>query len=1469
MQPVSNSTLLMESMEACGVYFSDNPLSMEGTILYPQYYRHNGLRRAVQMVAPTLRPVDRLELPRDAVLHAMAEDESQYGISQDDPILAGETRMMSVEHIVKLAGDKGPPRSTARPVSNMTRDYRQRNRRIRQLPNIDAALRDPASLLIENYGLLPHLYRYTQTFFASYNKWWNIQATVWHTAAAVAEKSNRHQFMVCHLPTRLPTLTQLNKAETVLSRAALAAFSEPSALFILEMWKWFGAHREGSLIGQLSQEQLNKINLVWIESGQWFVMNLGMVNQWRKGDDAPDASVNPQQMQRRFLRLLMFLQEARTTSTDVEMTAPSEGTVVAPAPTPTGNPDKPLANTQTVQSEPVKIKIEKTENSAARTITLKPGMNIDVLPDHPIEETQANIQAIDDAITRDLEAMERLMAEMDERTAVTDDSVHEIEEREVPVASEVEEQIVYRPEERTLEQAVMDKVDALANKGQVSAPEYRRFLALSSAYKKLPDPYGKQETMEKGAQVHYKDALIQDTITVPDQKTVFDKSMLKSSLLDFDPRYVRDFLPKDIVRMGLNVQNAGVCITGWSVEDVEDAMGHYEVHSIQVTPVRGKPSTWNLRIPKVREDGTFKSNGVRYLMRKQRTDKPIRKISPSEVSLTSYYSKTNVKRSEKKVHNYTQWLTDQIAARGMDENDQSVTNIVLGDVFNTYDEPPRIYSVLAQRFRSFRLNDIDFMFDYRARAEHFGAERVADAEKGGMTVMGVREKNLIVVDRSDTLYEVSGDLITELGRFEGLAGLRGKQPMEMTEVKISNKDLPVGIVLAYLIGLEPLMALLKLTPRRIPAGERLSLSDDDFALRFEDVALVFPRDNKLASMVLSGFMPFENSLRNYPAHLFDKKDIYLPILEANHIGLRYLREMDLMNELFVDPITKMLLEQMGEPTTLVGLLVRSCELLLTDWAPAETDMNYMRSRGYERVAGVIYAEMVRSIRQHRAKGQQGNSKLEMPPYAVWQAIQQDGAVKLVEESNPIHNLKEKEEITFSGTGGRSGRSMVARTRQFHKSDLGVISEATKDSSDVAITTFMTANPNLVDLYGNTRPYDPKTDGPASLMSTTSLFSPCIDRDDGKRVNFASIQHSSGTFAKGYGPMPLRTGYDQIIAHRTDDLFATTAKQDGKVVAINKNAIVVENADGSRKAVQLGRRFGTAAGSTFPHELTTTLKVGDKVRAGDAIAYNSRYFAPDPLNPRQVLMHGGVMVRVAIMDTADTLEDSSVISQETADLLETEITKPRDIVVKFSDAVHHVVGVGDEVDAESILCTIEDAVSADSNLFGDDSIDVLRQIAANNPKAKFKGKVEGVEVFYHGDIEDLSPSLQELAIESDRDRRRLARDLSEKYTSGSANEGMRVDGNPLAYQHAVIRVYITGKVPAGVGDKGVYCNQLKTIFGRVMTGVNTSEDGQPIGGLFGYQSISARIVNSAELMLTTNAFLYHASQLVADAYFGDK
>ena len=353
--------------------------------------------------------------------------------------------------------------------------------------------------------------------------------------------------------------------------------------------------------------------------------------------------------------------------------------------------------------------------------------------------------------------------------------------------------------------------------------------------------------------------------------------------------------------------------------------------------------------------------------------------------------------------------------------------------------------------------------------------------------------------------------------------------------------------------------------------------------------------------------------------------------------------------------------------------------------------------------------------------------------------------------------------------------------------------------------------------------------------------------------------------EGYRPALVRTGYEQVIANRTSDLFAATAKKSGKVVALTEKGIIIEYDDGDRLAVELGRRFGKSSDLHIPHNVVTDMKLGQKVKEGDVVAYNTNFFFKDRLNPDGVSMSMSLTAKVVLLESTKTLDDSSAISEKLAEKLKTKIGYSRAIVVNFKDSVEKLVKVGDQLTSESILCYIQDEVTARSGAFDEDTIDTLRMLSAQSPQAKHRGIVEKIEVFYHGDKEDMSATLKAIANASDRELAVKMKSLGQKPVTGSVDNTYRIDGAPLQLDTLVIRVYITDLVPAGIGDKGVFANQLKTVFCDVMKHPYVSESGVEIDAVFGNKSVFNRIVNSPYLIGTATTLLKIIGRKAVSAY----
>ena len=860
---------------------------------------------------------------------------------------------------------------------------------------------------------------------------------------------------------------------------------------------------------------------------------------------------------------------------------------------------------------------------------------------------------------------------------------------------------------------------------------------------------------------------------------------------------------------------------------------------------------------------------------------PIRKIAPDRVALTSYYGKTFVFRSEKKVNNYGWWLQNKITEIGLNNEDIRVVDIYPANVFDNEFIAPRLYSTLAMMFNGFTVNYqskevsgvtemLVLSFDHTKRVELFGDEAIKLYETDGNVIMGHNKAgSFLVVDKNDQLYIGKKGSLNYLGTIEELIGLDRVTPIDFAELKVMSKSVPVGLVLAYDVGLTKLIQHFKIKSRihHVGTGRLQADPATEFWIEFNDAILIFSKDDPLTKIIFAGFNEYWKTIKQFSIYEFDRRSVYFNVLESNGISVRYLRELDLMNQMFVDPITRDLLIEMKEPTDFRGLLIRSCEMLLNDQHPKEFDGAYMRIKGYERFAGAVYNELVETLRSHNARTGKANLALDFNPNSVWNKITQDRAVTLTSEINPIQYLKEVEAVTYNGTGGRSAISMTKNSRVYHDNDMGTVSEATVDSSDVALNIYTPANPLFTSVRGISKRYNKEKIDPTSLLSTSALISPSADREDPKRTNFISIQHSHAIACDSYRALPLRTGYERVLAHRMNDLFAQTAKKDGKVISVSDTGIVVEYKDGKTDSFVLGRRYGNSAGLTVPHLLTTGLKPGDKFKFGDTLCFNPSFFEKDIFDPTQVIWKAGILTKVALLESSDTLEDSSVISRKIANQCATAITKVKNVIINFDQSPRKVVKVGTSIKSDDILCIIENAVTADTGLFDDETIDTLRVLSAQTPTAKMNGVVERIEVLYHGEKEDMSENLLALVNQSDKDFAVRAKSISQKPHTGEVDETYRIEGNSLAVNTACIRFYVTGVVGMAPGDKGVFSNQLKTVIGRVEEKPIITENGSEVDAIFGSTSVYDRIVNSAFINGTTNTLLKVISQKAAKVYFG--
>lgn len=679
-------------------------------------------------------------------------------------------------------------------------------------------------------------------------------------------------------------------------------------------------------------------------------------------------------------------------------------------------------------------------------------------------------------------------------SSIDSDYANDIEDEEIPAFVNI----------HTLNETMRD----LANAGKLSGAEQKRFVKIAKSYVDIPNPVG-EGTLKDLLEVPTKYKTLDPyKEIIPSKPGLVDKSMTRSTMDEFTKNYVRHVMQADIAASILSVQNAGVLVKDYKVTNTVDALNNYDTHTVSLIPINGKPSTISIKLPVVNEEGEFLANSVVRKLDSQKSDIPIRKINHSKVALTSYYGKVFVNRSGKAVDSYSRWIANKITNAAMDVDNTLITDIVFSTSAIPKNKLPRAYTAVGESIARFVTHDYSFNFNYKAREKLYGKDVVERIEKTGAVICGkvISEKDTYLSMGVDgTIFKVpSNNNALVLGSLPSIINSEwGEGPVEFATVRVFGKNVPLVIVLSSILGLDKVLEMLKVPHRWAEGSDQTKYTSNEMRIRFSGESLIIDKRHAVGAMVIAGLHAVRHVIKEYTGSDLNRKDIYGHILESVGIGRHVLREIGLMNRMFIDPITKEILEDRKEPTTFIGLLLMAADLLTTDEHPDEMDPAFMRIRGYERFTGFIYNQLIGAIRTHETSHNPSRSQVSINPTAVWGDLLADPAIVLVEESNPIHNLKEKESVTFSGQGGRSGETMVARTRVFHENDVGLISESTPDSGKVGIRSYLAPNAKLANVRGLSNRFDYSKDTLTNALSSTSLINPGTVHMDGKRVSITN------------------------------------------------------------------------------------------------------------------------------------------------------------------------------------------------------------------------------------------------------------------------------------------------------------------------------------------------------------------------------
>lgn len=1099
-------------------------------ITYGQFELRQAVKSSAHLLQPRTVLQENMKMPQGSLIHYLTLKDDEKFPQRDMVYLAGvpANKRVPIFHVKDL--------TTKTEVMMLENRYLEKDIRVWQREHMQSfrawellEVPNPDRLTngVINYNLLKGLYKYKSTMTSGYSRYMDLMRTYWTTVAQAIDKDPKiNHFVTLPIPKALPSRMMINKI-LEFSPARYARVVTSSELNgIIQLYRYLNPQtRVDSTMVTLPETATEHLTVEFTYDGYSVFCKLSYLMSLHKDSVLESKTkVSTERLHQIFLLMLLKIQnivEEKRKGNNPEllledqMDTKVEGTEVTVVDdgdnlddledNPTVQPD-PVQDAQLAQFERTMVQgaIQKPSTGPTTPIPLPKfdentafddeqtgSASWDKLIDSGLSEFEG---ASDDLFVKAVQsAMHSPEVEPDAGEVTDNNAVNAL--HQIDYSEEHKRQVLKDP---TLQERFDTYIEQAKGFDAISTAEARTLRKTFEKRQLLKSPYS-DVPIDKFKVRTPEDLALPDT-KIPIRNSLVPDYLKEERLFNMDKKYVQTTLRKHLTACVTALESNDLIIKDYQVEEVTQSTGKYEIHKLVLKPLRGKESPVYFRIPVINDEGEYVAGGVRYRMRRQKSQIPIYKMSPTKVGVASNYNKLFVFRTERKAFDPYANIVEQIKTNYLDGKG-NITKIAPANRFDNLLRVPNIYAAMSQNFNDITTPKYRFFFNHKEIGNHIDEKVVKDLQSKDLVFVGYdQQKHILVMDQDENILDYS-DSMKELGSLELLLELDlTKIPQAFTAIKILGDAIPLGVMLGYYMGLKDLLAVTNSTIQIYPPNSRTgSTTKNGVFLKFADARVVIECPNQNATLLFAGFNFYKNFLKTQNLESFYSKNVYLDLLESRDAGLMHLKEMDTLRDSFLDPITKDALEELNEPTEFLPLMLRANQLLedfhhLDVNSPALT-----RIRGYDRVPGLVYRALSESIRAHRMKG--GKGKIELDPYKVWKYVTQDTTVKVVEDNNPITDVKEVETATFSGLDGLSRTATPEKLRKYHLDDPGLISEATVDSTDVALITYLSPYAKIKSLLGTVdMESNLHNEHPDTIFSTSIQLTPMGEYDDPKRMD---------------------------------------------------------------------------------------------------------------------------------------------------------------------------------------------------------------------------------------------------------------------------------------------------------------------------------------------------------------------------------
>lgn len=839
---------------------------------------------------------------------------------------------------------------------------------------------------------------------------------------------------------------------------------------------------------------------------------------------------------------------------------------------------------------------------------------------------------------------------------------------------------------------------------------------------------------------------------VSDNVKTTNKNMTKLTFHEFEKTYNEKIMSKDIVNSILSLNNKSIpmYVRDIKIKDTSDELNYKDTYTILLEDANRKRHTIKVDLPKFLEDKFMYIGGNKKIIKKQNLLYPVVKTSSDVVQITTNYNKMFIYRVGTKSISSIEKLKSALKkSDGMKSyftfgNSLSVNN----DYITTIE-----YDELSKMVIEYKNGKTHLFFD-QINAKNYADKHNISMKKDYLFIGVDNLNNPVYINNKSQktddnksiieiiLYSFNSDLLDIYN------SVKPPKRLMYARAKVMEQFVSLGILVAFWEGIT---TLLKKGNVKYRLEDKLpkDLNPNESVIKFLDCYLVYTADIGM-DLLLNGIKFIDTSV--YKLEEMDTPEPYMSYLIKVYGKASIANALMNVYEFMIDPITKEVLTDLNLPTDLVGVIIYATSLLSDSQFTPEINQNLSRIRSNEIIPAILYEQLAKKYILYRNSN--GKKSFSVPQDCV---IKKVLALKTVEDYstlNPVLELEMSRGISNKGfMGVNLEDSYTMEKRTYDPTSTGIIAPSSSPDGQVGVNKSLSLNPTIKSIRGYVDVKNNKLDE----LNDTNLFSPAeltiplaATRDDPTRLGHAIKQSKHVIPVKNSSPVLMSNGMEEVCRFELSSDFVVNADEDGTVVDYDDNLkiMIVKYKSGKTRAVNLGKNIVKNGGGGFflSNELITPLKVGDKFKKNDVLAYHKDFFTNDKFN--NCRMNMGTLSKVAIMSTYDTYQDATMITEKLSDDAATEMCFVRQVTIGKNANVEYIVKKGDEIKVGDSLIQFDTSYEDESlnkllaSLSENEQESVLEG-SKNDIHSKYSGVIEEIKIYSTVEVDELSPSLKKI------------------------------------------------------------------------------------------------------------------------------